>query len=111
MYVCLHICHHPRNNTTSCPCHVCQIDDNLLTTENVLSNHFEKLLQIYVTPVWHQLTSASRLLIDDIKALKLMAQLVQNNVLVITHARLYPLIVNPYINIYFKFYMLLYFSF
>lgn len=46
------------------------IDTEEFTTENAISNSFDKMLKVQLDPIWHQLSPRTRTLVADVKVLK-----------------------------------------
>jgi len=51
-------------------CASLQLDTDEITVENALTHTFDKIVRIYLDPVWHQLSQKTKQLVADIKMLR-----------------------------------------
>ncbi len=51
-----------------------QLDTDEMTVEYAITRGFDKIVKLHLDPVWHQLGTKTKLLISDLKTLRLLLE-------------------------------------
>lgn len=68
------VCARPCGCCTCTASRVLQLDTEEMTVENAITRSWDKVVQLHLDPVWHQLSGKTRQLISDVRTLRTMLE-------------------------------------